>query len=81
MSTKDLTEYLKIVVDLEKNIYIQKQTLQAMEKQANRLAVPKDIPEPVQKQTPDNGFVGTLSWGIFLTLFLPFIYFFCLDVY
>lgn len=52
METKDLEEYLGIVVDLEKNIYMQKQLIKSLWEKISSLGIPKHFAEPVQPAKP-----------------------------
>lgn len=47
MESKDLEEYLGIIVDLEKNVFLQKQLMLSLHEKLSMLCKPKHIPVPV----------------------------------
>ena len=52
METKDLKEYLRIVVDLEKNIYLQEQLMCSMRNQISGLGIPGTYTLPIPPTSP-----------------------------
>lgn len=48
MSTEELKEYLGIVVDMEKSIFLQERLLKEMTEKVGRLGVPKTYEKPIQ---------------------------------
>ncbi len=52
METKDLEEYLGIVVDLEKNSYMQKKLIEDLRQKISLLGIPKQIIEPLSPPSP-----------------------------
>ena len=46
LSYNDLLKYMEIVLDMEKNIYIEQQTLKQLQNQANRLGIARSYKEP-----------------------------------
>lgn len=67
MKTPELKEYLGIVVDMEKNIFLQERLLKDMTEKVGRLGVPKTFDKPIQptqlsepekKQTWEKYFFG-----------------------
>ena len=67
ITTDELKEYLKGIIDLEKNIYMQKRTIQWIQKKVNTLGRAKDIPEPEKPDynSPVGGCFAILSIFIF----------------
>ena len=53
MDVKDLEEYLRIVVDLEKNIYLQKQLMEKLQKKIFSLGKPRKYVKPIQPKEPN----------------------------
>lgn len=80
LSYENLTKYISIVLDLEKNIYIQEQTLKELYNKANSLGKPKTIDVPTKKVSDFTyGYVAgpimlviVLLLGIFAVIFLSF---------
>lgn len=75
MSTEELKEYLGIVVDMEKSIFLQRSLISKTNQEIEQLKIPKSIPDPVKPSEPmrptppsKTGF----GWIIFAALALPF---------
>lgn len=67
MGNEQLKEYLKIVIDLEKNVYMQQKYLSSLKQKVAGLAIPKNIPEP---QYPKNKATIGLTIGLLSSPFL-----------
>lgn len=76
METKDLEEYLGIVVDLEKNIYMQNQLMENLQRKISALAVPGEIIRPVQPPKPKHSFLAAFFATIFVAVLFA-LSFFC----
>lgn len=59
MEVKDLEEYLGIIVDLEKNIYLQKQLIDTLKHKISTLSIPKKIQPPIPPVAPKGGLAGS----------------------
>lgn len=64
METKDLEEYLRIVVDLEKNIYMQEQLIKNLRQKISSLGIPKQFIEPVLPSAPKKYFWAPIGFLI-----------------
>ena len=69
MERQKLKEYLRIVVDMEKNVYLQEDILQRLQERYNNLAIRRDIPLPLEPQNITMGCITSIG----LSLLLPVI--------
>lgn len=72
METDDLKEYLGIIVDLEKNVYLQNQLIEGMQNRISKLGIPKTFDFPVPPKPKGSAFVlGSIVKGLLFPL-VPF---------
>lgn len=74
MNYEQLLDYMSIIIDLEKNLYIQNQTIEALQNDASRLAVKKKIREPYMEVEQADGSGAGLGVGV-ITAIIGFIVF------
>ena len=73
METKDLEEYLSIVVDLEKNVYLQEQLIENIRQKISRLGIPNQLIQPVEPTPPKGPFIGIYLLCILASVVAAFI--------
>lgn len=73
MRTEELKEYLGIVVDMEKNVFLQERLLKNMSVKMSRLGIPKTFTKPTQVMQPCKSDTNNIVKAILYTLFFPIV--------
>lgn len=79
METDDLKEYLGIIVDLEKNVYLQNRLIEGMQSRISKLGIPKTFDFPVPPSPKGSSFgsvVAELLCSVLITAVVAAVLFF-----
>ena len=66
MEIQKLREYLRIVVDMEKNVYMQDDILRRMEVKYSGLAIRRDIPPPIEPCNSTSGSIAVIGMSFLI---------------
>ena len=68
MATKELKEYLSMLIDMEKNIFTQKETINNMQYKIKDLGIKKNIQKPSSKRLDDDGAIELIGGSFALII-------------
>ena len=72
MATTSLKDYLEIVVDMEKNIFLQNQAISRLQGEIDELGKPNSYDKPLEPVKPEETNQGEILLGLLYQLFLEY---------